>query len=150
MFNENFYLPLYLPLWHQLLPRPTRGTCGYKVGGFNVSNLMGIKWRMIDIGKKITFYFLQNTWKCTVFPHLHFKIAKSAILTPKNFFFKNINKGIKIDSFQEKNIWVIIALFPILKCKWEKNCTFSNILQKVKHIFFQYLSFSVWRNSKKV
>jgi hypothetical protein len=30
------------------------------VGGFNVSNLMGIKRRMIDFGKKITFYFLQN------------------------------------------------------------------------------------------
>jgi hypothetical protein len=33
---------------------------GCRVGGFNVSNLMGIKRRMIDIGKKITFYFLQN------------------------------------------------------------------------------------------
>jgi hypothetical protein len=32
----------------------------YALGGFNVSNLMGIKRRMIDIGKKITFYFLQN------------------------------------------------------------------------------------------
>jgi hypothetical protein len=30
------------------------------LGGFNVSNLMGIKQRMIDIDKKITFYFLQN------------------------------------------------------------------------------------------
>jgi hypothetical protein len=30
------------------------------LGGFNVSNLMGITRRMIDIGKKITFYFLQN------------------------------------------------------------------------------------------
>jgi hypothetical protein len=30
------------------------------VGGFNVSKLMGIKRRMIYIGKKITFYFLQN------------------------------------------------------------------------------------------
>jgi hypothetical protein len=28
--------------------------------GFNVSNLMGITRRMIDICKKITFYFLQN------------------------------------------------------------------------------------------
>jgi hypothetical protein len=28
--------------------------------GFYVSNLMGITRRMIDIGKKITFYFLQN------------------------------------------------------------------------------------------
>ncbi len=32
----------------------------YTVGGFNVSNLMGITRRMIDIGKKMTFYFLQN------------------------------------------------------------------------------------------
>jgi hypothetical protein len=31
-----------------------------QVRGFNVSNLMGIKRRMIDIGKKITFYFLQK------------------------------------------------------------------------------------------
>jgi hypothetical protein len=30
------------------------------VGGFNVSNLMGITRRIIDIGKKMTFYFLQN------------------------------------------------------------------------------------------
>jgi hypothetical protein len=30
------------------------------LGGFNVSILMGITRRMIDIGKKITFYFLQN------------------------------------------------------------------------------------------
>ncbi len=30
------------------------------LGGFNVSNLMGIKRRIIDIGKKIAFYFLQN------------------------------------------------------------------------------------------
>ncbi len=30
------------------------------LGGFNVSNLMGITRRIIDIGKKMTFYFLQN------------------------------------------------------------------------------------------
>jgi hypothetical protein len=35
----------------------TQGGC---TRGFNVSNLMGIKRRMIDIGKKITFFFLQN------------------------------------------------------------------------------------------
>ncbi len=29
------------------------------------------------------------------FSHLHFKIAKSAIMTKKNFFLKNINMGIK-------------------------------------------------------
>ena len=29
------------------------------------------------------------------FSHLHFKIAKSAIMTPKNFFLKNIIMGIK-------------------------------------------------------
>jgi hypothetical protein len=47
---------------------------------------MGIKRRMINIGKKIPFYFLQ-----------------------KNFVY--------------------------FKCKCEKNCTFSNILQKVKSYF---------------
>ncbi len=36
---------------------------------------------------------------------------------------------------KKKIFWVIIALFAILKCKCEKNCTFSNILQKVKLIF---------------
>jgi hypothetical protein len=33
---------------------------GCRVGGFNVSNLVGITRRKIDIGKKITFYVLQN------------------------------------------------------------------------------------------
>jgi hypothetical protein len=50
---------------------------------------------MIDIGKKITFYFLQNVRKCTFFSHLHLKYAKSAIMTQKKFFFKNIIMGIK-------------------------------------------------------
>jgi hypothetical protein len=49
------------------------------LGGFSVSNLMGIKRRTIDIGNKITFYFFQNVWKCTVFSHLHVKFAKSVI-----------------------------------------------------------------------
>ncbi len=56
---------------------------------------MGIKRRMIDIGKKITFYFSQNVRKCTVFSHLHLKYAKSAIMTEKKNFLKNINMGIK-------------------------------------------------------
>ncbi len=59
----------------------------YILGGFNVSNLMGITRRMIDIGK--VFENVQ------FFSHLHFKIAKSAIMTQKNFFFKHINMGIK-------------------------------------------------------
>ncbi len=43
--------------------------------------------------------------------------------------------GTHNDIFQEKNVWVIIALFAYFKCKCEKNCTFSNILQKVKSYF---------------
>ncbi len=39
-------------------------------------------------------------------------------------------------SFKKKFCWVIIALFEYFKCKCEKNCTFSNILQKVKSYFF--------------
>jgi hypothetical protein len=38
--------------------------------------------------------------------------------------------------FKNKFFWVIIALLAYLKCKCEKNCTFSNILQKVKSYFF--------------
>jgi hypothetical protein len=53
--------------------------------------------------------------------------------------------------FKKKNFWVIIALFGFLKCKCEKNCTFSNILQKVKSYFFANIyhspSDSYW-NSK--
>ncbi len=41
-----------------------------------------------------------------------------------------------IDILEEKIFGVIIALFAILKCKCEKNYTFSNILQKVKSYFF--------------
>ena len=37
---------------------------------------------------------------------------------------------------KEKFFWVIIALFAYFKCKCEKNCTFLNILQKVKSYFF--------------
>ncbi len=40
------------------------------------------------------------------------------------------------DIFKKKIFWVIIALFAFFKCKCEKNCTFSNILQKVKSYFF--------------
>ncbi len=84
----------------------------HALGGFNVSNLMGIKRRMIDIGKKITFYFLQNVWKCTVFLHLHLKYAKSA-MTQKFFFLKNINMGIKKRR--------ILCWFQIRWCRLKKN-----------------------------
>jgi hypothetical protein len=50
----------------------------WAIGGF--SYLMGIKRRMIDIGK-ITFKFLQKCWKKDSFSHLHLKFAKSAIMT---------------------------------------------------------------------
>jgi hypothetical protein len=40
------------------------------------------------------------------------------------------------DIYEEKFFFVILALFEDFKCKCEKNCTFSNILQKVKSYFF--------------
>ncbi len=98
---------------------------GRTIGGFNVSNLMGIKRRMIDIGKKITFYFLQNVWKCTVF-----------------FAF----------AFKEKNILGHNSTFCILLMQMRKNCTFSIILQKVKSYFFGNIyqsPFDSYWNSKK-
>ncbi len=56
---------------------------------------MGITRRKIDIGKKITFYFLQIFWKCTVFFAFAFKVCKKCYYDPKNFFLKNIIMGIK-------------------------------------------------------
>jgi hypothetical protein len=50
---------------------------------------------MIDIGKKIIFYFYAKCLKMYIFSRLHFKFAKSAIMTPKIFFVRNINMGIK-------------------------------------------------------
>ena len=65
------------------------------LGGFNVSNLMGIKRRMIDIGKKITFYFLQNVWKFTVFFAFAFKVCKKCYYDPKIFFLEKYHYGYK-------------------------------------------------------
>ncbi len=190
---------------------------------------MGIKRRMIDIGKKINFYFLQNVWKCTVFFAFAFKVCKKSNYDPKKIFLKNINMGIKkcrilcwfqirwcrlkqmpikkarakkqckfwvfsvlcifsyfflhltfvrgisesrhqriwnqhkilrffdthIDIFQEKNLLghnIIFCIFYCI-CNCEKNCTFSNILQKVKSYFFgniyQTPHDSYWNSKKK-
>ncbi len=56
--------------------------------------------------------------------------------------------------FTKKFFWVIIALFAYFKCKCEKNCTFSNIFQKVKSYFFanSYHSpcDSCWNSKKSI
>jgi hypothetical protein len=60
--------------------------------GFNVSNLMGIKRRMIDIGKKITFTF------CKMFENVHFfafafKVCKKCYYDLKNIFLEKYQYG---------------------------------------------------------
>ena len=56
--------------------------------------------------------------------------------------------------FKKKFFWVIIALFAYFKCKCEKNCTFSNILQKVKSYFFANIYHSpcdsYWNSKKSI
>ncbi len=69
----------------------TRGLQFYTVFGISI----GITQRMIDIGKKITFYFLQNVRKCTVFFAFAFKVSKKCYYDPKKFFLENIIMGIK-------------------------------------------------------
>ncbi len=54
--------------------------------------------------------------------------------------------------FKKKFFGVIIALFAHFKCKCENNCTYSNILQKVKSYFFGNIyqsPFDSYWNSKK-
>ncbi len=50
---------------------------------------------MIDIGKKITFYFLQNVRKCTVIFAFAFKVCKKCYYDPKKLCLENIIRGIK-------------------------------------------------------
>ncbi len=50
---------------------------------------------MIDIGKKQLFTFSKMSENVQFFSHLHFKNPKSAIMTQKIFFLKNINMGIQ-------------------------------------------------------
>jgi hypothetical protein len=52
---------------------------------------LGIKRRNDRYWQKITFYFFQNVWKCTVFSHLHLKFVKSAIMTLIKFFVEKKN-----------------------------------------------------------
>jgi hypothetical protein len=50
---------------------------------------------MIDIGKKQLFTFCKMFENVQFFSHLYSKIAKSAIMTQKIFFLKNINMGMR-------------------------------------------------------
>jgi hypothetical protein len=53
--------------------------------------------------------------KVQFFSHLHLKYAKSAIMTPKIFFLKNINMGIK----KTQNL-MLISEMPLTKVKSKK------------------------------
>jgi hypothetical protein len=69
---------------------------------------------MIDIGKKITFTFCKMFENVQFFSHLHLKYAKSAHMTQKIFFLKNIIMGIKKTLI--KNFMLISnSLMPTLK-----------------------------------
>ncbi len=100
--SNYFYLPsLHLTgegggistMW--LVPTHTsyyiysRGLQFYTFFGISI----GIKRRLIDIAKKITFYFLQNVWKCTVFFAYAFKVCKKCYYDPKKFFLEEYQYG---------------------------------------------------------
>ncbi len=60
----------------------------FRLGGLNFMPTffgisIGIKRRLIDIAKKITFYFCKMFENVQFFSHLHLKYAKSAIMTQK-------------------------------------------------------------------
>jgi hypothetical protein len=98
----------------------------YTLGGFNVSNLMGITRRKIDIGKKITFYFLQNVWKCTVFFAFAFKVCKKCYYDPQKFFLEKYHYGYPkrriLCWFQIR--WCRLKQMPLEKARAKKLCEF--------------------------
>jgi hypothetical protein len=57
---------------------------GYAVESFNVSNLTGIKWRIIDIGKRLLFTFCKM-FENTYFPFSILSLQKM-LLCSKNIF----------------------------------------------------------------
>jgi hypothetical protein len=59
----------------------TRGLQFYTFFGISI----GITRRMIDIDKKLLFTFCKMIENVQFFSHMHFKIAKSAIMTQKFF-----------------------------------------------------------------
>jgi hypothetical protein len=97
------------------------------------------------------------------------RTAKHLKLFVRSIFFKaGINKfeiSVKFDTiFFDTHIdfltniflSVILTLFASFECKYEKNCTFSNILQKLKHylmtisIIFRLIPYSKNPNKFKI
>ncbi len=123
------------------------------LGGFNVSNLMGITQRKIDICKKTTFYFLLNVWKCTVFFAFAFKV-KASIL-----YFLGISIGItrrmidigkKITFYFLQNVWKCTVFFAFAfkvckKCYYDPKIFFlKTIIMGIKKTqIFMLISISL-------
>ncbi len=93
---------------------------------FSLANTFnGIKWKMIDIAKKMTIYFFQNVWKCTVFAFA-FQVFKKCSYDPKIFSQKILiwvtKNGRILCWFQIR--WCLIKLMPLEKPKAKKLCDF--------------------------
>ncbi len=76
--------------------------------------------------QKITFYFLQNVWKCTAFFAFAFKVCKKCYYDPKKFFLKNINMVIKTRRilFWFQIRWCRLKQMPLKKARAKKQCEF--------------------------
>jgi hypothetical protein len=66
-----------------------RGLQFYTFFGISI----GIKRRIIDNSKKITFYFFKNVGKCTVFFAFAFKVCKKCYYDPKKIFLGKYQYG---------------------------------------------------------
>jgi hypothetical protein len=90
---------------------------------------MGFKQRLIDNGKKISFYFLQHVWKCTFLAYA-FKICKKCSYVLTNFFHQNEYKVSKNEEFYADSKFVQEKSYrqkskQILIIFWF--CTFYNV-----------------------
>ncbi len=142
--NMKFYIPLkelkdtVLYIHHQecfarlwvAVPSATKGfqyqctICSRwlysTLGGFNFIlfwNFNRNQTEIIRYCQKITFYFLQNVWKCTVFSHLHLKYTKMLLWPKKKFFLKILtwvsNKRRILCWFQIR--WCRLSEMPLTK-----------------------------------
>ncbi len=114
-----------------------------RVGDFNVSNLMGIKRRIIDIGKKKLFnFFFAKCFKMYNFFAFVYKVSKSAIIyDPTIFCVKNINTGIKkrriVCWFQIR--WCLLEQMPLKKLQPKNLANFEYFRFRFSRGFCIYL-----------
>ncbi len=99
-------------------------TLNSTLGDFSIIllfNFNGIQTENDSSWQKISFHFLKNVWKCSVFEHMHLKLAKSANMTCTILFSSTLVWGIR----KHRIFYWFQVHWNVLKIKFrQKLCEF--------------------------